>query len=91
MAYSRPPLPPWLAPAAGVGVIAAFKRKPDAVEVMLLIPIGGRALKEVALTMTVPEDPNEVTALATALGQLEKILLRERAPVRQLKLPRTED
>lgn len=80
------PLPAWLAPAAGVGAIRAFKQKPDGVEVTLAIATEGT---EAPLTMYVPRDPHKTTALAVALQGLARALLENRESPRQPRLPHT--
>lgn len=87
MPRSTVPLPAWLAPAAGVGVLKTLKQKADGIEVTFAIPTEG---SEAPLTMFVPRDPHRTTCLAVALQELARALLEYREPAKQPRLPHTD-
>ncbi|OGO09132.1 MAG: hypothetical protein A2Y61_00705 [Chloroflexi bacterium RBG_13_60_13] len=83
MSTARTLLPPWLAPAAGVGQVTKFERKAASTKVTLAIPVGSA---DVPVELTVPDDATETTALATALQALARVLLENRTGPMQLQL-----
>lgn len=83
MAATRTLLPPWLAPAAGVGQVRKFERKDGRTKVTLAIPVGSA---DVPVELTVPDDATETTALAAALQELARVLLEHRSGPVQLAL-----